>query len=270
MQLSILSNKNEFSLNCSITEEQFLEISRILVSQNTENNHDKRKTSPQSVLNDTLSLLSLLNEYQPISNVDKIAVFAFYLSKQSQDSTFSESELLELFKKSNFKIPGNFVRDLLNAVNRGLIFKVKEYNDRFICNPSINEELELIKGKKSNRKNLLKKKPNQTVSKKRHLNNDLSNISISAVTKNPKIYFNKLTNGALRILWIIYFLKESGFNSTSIKDIELISSKLGSTILSKHFSTLNKENLVEARVSRTGNSFSILEAGEEYLFNSAK
>jgi hypothetical protein len=68
-----------------------------------------------------LSPVELIQEKQPTTNAQKIALFAYYREKVEGLSRFSRSDLEDYFAKARQPPPGNFNRDFQVAVNLGWI-----------------------------------------------------------------------------------------------------------------------------------------------------
>jgi hypothetical protein len=68
-----------------------------------------------------LSPVELIQEKQPTTNAQKIALFAYYREKVEGLSRFSRSDLEGYFAKARQPPPGNFNRDFQAAVNLGWI-----------------------------------------------------------------------------------------------------------------------------------------------------
>ena len=220
---------------------------------------------PHIALNDTKELINLLERYQPRSNVEKLALFATYLNKKNNDQPFSEDQLKNLFEVANIKMPENFKRDLSIAVERGVLFRLKDSNT-FITTNKTNKELENMLFKQSvDESTIFKKKRVRGLTERAELNNSIKSVPITGSIKGVTIKYKELKSGSERILWVILYLKSNGFESVSIKDVEFISEKLGKILQSKYFAMYNKTNIDEGKVAKVDNKFIITEEGENYI-----
>ena len=70
-----------------------------------------------------LSPVELIQEKQPTTNNQKIALFAYYREKVEGLSRFSRNDLEAYFSKARQPPPGNFNRDFQAAVNLGWIYE---------------------------------------------------------------------------------------------------------------------------------------------------
>jgi hypothetical protein len=70
-----------------------------------------------------LSPMELIQEKQPTTNAQKIALFAYYREKVEGLSRFSRDDLAGYFGKARQPPPGNFNRDFQAAVNLGWIYE---------------------------------------------------------------------------------------------------------------------------------------------------
>ena len=70
-----------------------------------------------------LSPIELIQEKQPTTNAQKIALFAYYREKVEGLSRFSRDDLAGYFAKARQPPPGNFHRDFQVAVNLGWIYE---------------------------------------------------------------------------------------------------------------------------------------------------
>ncbi len=68
-----------------------------------------------------LSLVELLKQKEPVTNFQRIAVFAFYREKHLNQQQFSPSDLLPFFATAKLSKPGNYQRDFNYAVKEGWI-----------------------------------------------------------------------------------------------------------------------------------------------------
>jgi len=228
-------------------------------------NNQKDKSKPQTSVNDTKELINILERYQPKSNVEKFTVFANYLNTKKNEQPFSEDEIKNLFEQTNSKMPENFKRDLNICVERGVIFKLKD-SDSYITTAKTAKELENMVYKQSiNESTIFKKKRVRGLTERAELNSLIKSVPITGSIKGVNIKYKDLKSGSDRILWILLYLKLNKIDSSSIKDIEFISVKLGKELKSKYFAMYNKENIEEGKVAKVENKFIILEEGENYV-----
>lgn len=220
---------------------------------------------PQIAINDTKELINLLERYQPRSNVEKLALFATYLNKKNNDQPFSEDQLKDLFDLSNLKMPENFKRDLSIAVERGVLFKLKDSNT-FITTNKTNKELENMLFKQTiDESTIFKKKRVRGLTERAELNDSIKSVPITGSIKGVSIKYRELKSGSERILWVVLYLKTHGIGNVSIKDVEFLSDKLGKVLQSKYFAMYNKTNIDEGKIAKVENKFIITEEGENYI-----
>lgn len=220
---------------------------------------------PQIAINDTKELINLLERYQPRSNVEKLALFATYLNKKNNDQPFSEDQLKDLFDLSNLKMPENFKRDLSIAVERGVLFKLKDSNT-FITTNKTNKELENMLFKQTiDESTIFKKKRVRGLTERAELNDSIKSVPITGSIKGVSIKYRELKSGSERILWVVLYLKTHGIGNVSIKDVEFLSDKLGKVLQSKYFAMYNKTNIDEGKIAKVDNKFIITEEGENYI-----
>ncbi len=220
---------------------------------------------PQIAINDTKELTNLLERYQPRSNVEKLALFATYLNKKNNDQPFSEDQLKDLFDLSNLKMPENFKRDLSIAVERGVLFKLKDSNT-FITTNKTNKELENMLFKQTiDESTIFKKKRVRGLTERAELNDSIKSVPITGSIKGVSIKYRELKSGSERILWVVLYLKTHGIGNVSIKDVEFLSDKLGKVLQSKYFAMYNKTNIDEGKIAKVENKFIITEEGENYI-----
>lgn len=220
---------------------------------------------PQIAINDTKELINLLERYQPRSNVEKLTLFATYLNKKNNDQPFSEDQLKDLFDLSNLKMPENFKRDLSIAVERGVLFKLKDSNT-FITTNKTNKELENMLFKQTiDESTIFKKKRVRGLTERAELNDSIKSVPITGSIKGVSVKYRELKSGSERILWVVLYLKTHGFETVSIKDVEFLSDKLGKVLQSKYFAMYNKTNIDEGKIAKVDNKFVITEEGENYI-----
>lgn len=68
-----------------------------------------------------LSIVELMQEKTPATNIQKIALFAYYRERYEGQGRFSRSDLKTYFSKAKEAPPGNYDRDFTNAVRQGWI-----------------------------------------------------------------------------------------------------------------------------------------------------
>jgi hypothetical protein len=69
-----------------------------------------------------LSPVELIQQKKPVTNAQRIAVFAFYREKAEGQSRFSKDELRLYFAKAKQPAPQNFDRDYKQAIKLGWIY----------------------------------------------------------------------------------------------------------------------------------------------------
>lgn len=220
---------------------------------------------PQNNLNDTKDLINLLERYQPKSIVEKLALFASYLADKNKEQPFTEEELKNLFEVSNLKMPENFKRDLSIALQRGILFKLKDSNT-YISTLKTNKELEKMLVKQEvGESDLFKKKRKRGLTERAELNNSIKSIPVTGSINGVTLKYKELKSGSERILWLVLYLKSHGIEKASIRDIEYLSERLGKVLQSKYFAMYNKVNIQEGKIAKIENMFVITEEGENYI-----
>jgi hypothetical protein len=68
-----------------------------------------------------LSLVELMQEKHPSTNMERIALFAYYREKVENLPRFSRDDLYPYFAKAKEKPPGNYQRDFVDTVRKGWI-----------------------------------------------------------------------------------------------------------------------------------------------------
>jgi hypothetical protein len=68
-----------------------------------------------------VSLVELINEKQPDTNAERIALFAYYREKSEGLSRFGRDDLKSYFAKAKLSPAANFDRDFVDAVRKGWI-----------------------------------------------------------------------------------------------------------------------------------------------------
>lgn len=68
-----------------------------------------------------VSIVELIQEKQPATNMQRIAVFAFYREHYEGADRFARTDLAPYFAKAKLAKPGNFDRDFNGAVKAGWI-----------------------------------------------------------------------------------------------------------------------------------------------------
>lgn len=74
---------------------------------------------PQSSSARPLSLVELIKDKQPKTNIDLITLFAYFRDQYEGQPRFSRNDLRGYFSKAKQNPPGNFDRDFVEAVKRG-------------------------------------------------------------------------------------------------------------------------------------------------------
>ncbi len=81
------------------------------------------------------SIIEVMQDKTPKSNIQKILVFAYYREKHEGKPRFSRQDLLPYFGKAREKPPANYDRDFLNVVEAGLIHE--DGNESYITSKGI-------------------------------------------------------------------------------------------------------------------------------------
>jgi hypothetical protein len=71
--------------------------------------------------NRPLSLIELIKDKQPRTNIDRIAVFAYYRDQHEQKARFGRNDLKPYFAIARVDPPANYDRDFVEAVKRGWV-----------------------------------------------------------------------------------------------------------------------------------------------------
>lgn len=79
--------------------------------------------SSEQVRNDRkkTSLVEILKEKVPATNLQRIAVFAYFKEKYEGKDRFTKSEILPMFAAAKLPKPGNFDRDFSTVIKEGWI-----------------------------------------------------------------------------------------------------------------------------------------------------
>lgn len=82
-----------------------------------------------------LSLVELIQEKSPGTNVQRIALFAYYRDKYQGKPRFARTDLKEYFSMAKEQPPGNFDRDFVEAAKQGWIHE--DESDSYITSKGI-------------------------------------------------------------------------------------------------------------------------------------
>lgn len=82
-----------------------------------------------------LSIVELLQEKEPSTSAERIALFAYYREKYEGVSRFSRSDLQPYFGKAHLKPPANYDRDFVAAVKKGWLHE--DDNESYITTKGI-------------------------------------------------------------------------------------------------------------------------------------
>jgi hypothetical protein len=81
----------------------------------------RTETVPRTAPGRPVSLIELMQEKQPRTNVEKIALFAYYREKYEGKPRFARADLEGYFAKARELPPANFDRDFANTVKNAWI-----------------------------------------------------------------------------------------------------------------------------------------------------
>lgn len=76
---------------------------------------------PATATSRPISLVELINDKQPGTNAQRIAIFAYYREKSEGLSRFGRDDLKPYFAKAKQPAAGNYDRDFVEAVRKGWI-----------------------------------------------------------------------------------------------------------------------------------------------------
>lgn len=116
------------------------------ISPSTANDNIAPPEAPQSAASRTetvprttpvrpVSLIELMQEKQPRTNVEKIALFAYYREKHEGKPRFARADLESYFAKARELPPANFDRDFANTVKNAWIHE--DENQSYITSKGI-------------------------------------------------------------------------------------------------------------------------------------
>lgn len=112
-----------------------------------------------------LSLVELMQNKQPASNVQRIAVFAFYREKVEGFPRFSRADLKDYFARAKLTPSGNFDRDFTAVVRLGWVHEDGE--DSYLTTKGLEAVEAGFAGKQLPRGRATKKKTRKKTRKKK-------------------------------------------------------------------------------------------------------
>jgi hypothetical protein len=103
-----------------------------------------------------MSPVELIQQKQPTTNAQKIALFAYYREKVEGLARFSRSDLESYFAKAKQPPPGNYGRDFQQAVSLGWIYE--DGNDSYLTTKGLEAVEAGFAGKAQPRGSAVKKR----------------------------------------------------------------------------------------------------------------
>lgn len=79
------------------------------------------ESTQENISKKKISLVELLKEKSPVTNPQRIAVFAYYKEQYEGLEKFSKADILPMFAVAKLAKPANFDRDFSRAVSEGWI-----------------------------------------------------------------------------------------------------------------------------------------------------
>lgn len=212
-----------------------------------------------------LSAGEYINDKNPTTNPEKIAVFLLYIRETMLQEVASREEIIDLFERARQVMPKNFKRDLDKAISFGWVDYSKE-NGKYRL--TISGEEAINTGFKTKIRKVGKKKNGSGKKISVEISDNVLNLEVKPNIEGVKDYWS-LTKGE-RIIWLLLQAKLQNIESLNLKEIEKLSAKMNDNIRQKDIPALIESQNKKGRVHSTLSSsniriLKILQPGIDFL-----
>ncbi len=217
--------------------------------------------NPASLIpSSTSSTSDMISEAKAKTNAQKITVLGKYLSDKDGSDGFLIKEILLQLRKIGEE-PGNFTRDLKNAVSLQYIYVTDAKEGKYsISIKGVNA----IQNKFADEPRKLSAKGRGGFKKAIPPRDEVNSLPmVTTLSGYPD--FHPLPTKADSILWALAYADSQKIEELTPKEVEVITNKLRNVIAQKDFSAFNKRNIKPGYVAQTDGKFKIQQKGLDYL-----
>lgn len=197
------------------------------------------------------------------TNAEKITALGRYITRRDSVETFSAKEVREVLKKIGEPLPGNFSRDVKDAIRSNYIYEDDKLSDRYYITDfgsrSIDDGFIKAENRVTTSKYRKKKKgSNSTILK---LREEVKSMEVTPNFEGFKEYW-KLESKGIKIIWLIAFASKHNLDDLSAREIEYLASRLKDNISSSNVPALSKVNIKKGFITVTNNgNYRVLKPG---------
>ncbi len=194
------------------------------------------------------------------TNAEIITVVGKCLEDSNGSDEFMSKEVLLQLRK-NGDAPGNFTRDLNTAMELQYIYSKGKEGVYGVTEKGKLAIINQFKDSTKTKINIGKKSGSKIAKPPRAI------VTALTIVGEMKGYpnFHELKTQADKILWILAFVDQTQISELTPREVEFISSKLKSIIISKQFAAHNKRNIKESYVAVGKGTFSLQQKGIAHL-----
>jgi hypothetical protein len=232
---------------------------------------DQEVSKSNPLLGDTESKFespaAAINKLIAKTNPQKIVALAIFSGASSQNGkTFTQEDILNLFRRAGQALPKNVTRDFKDAVKSGYIDEDSKgvYRLLSLTDSIIQQGFKRTKKTNTKKNSPRASKPSNSSLAPQPVREEFSNLPTKTALGGYPNFF-KLTLRSDQILWVLAYAKSHGLDGLSRAEICDYSKKIGGRILQKNFTSSNTPNVKNNHIWSQGSAIHISEGGERYL-----
>lgn len=206
------------------------------------------------------SPIDMISEAKAKTNAQKITVLGKYLSDKDGPDGFLIKEILLQLRKIGEE-PGNFTRDLKNAVSLQYIYVIDAKEGKYGISA---KGATAIQNKFADEPRKPSVKGRGGFKKAIPVRAEVTSLQmVSTLSGYPD--FHTLPTKADSILWVLAYADGQKIADLTPKEVEEITDKLCNKLEQKAFSAHNKRNIKSGYVAQTDGKFKIQQKGLDHL-----